>query len=888
MSAPKEPTLFHRIKGQASILSLLISGSKIFAGTQDGDLLVWSLETYELIASVHAHRSSLLGLCLSDNGELLFSSAGDALVNVWDASTLQRLYSIYSKYDVGDVFCVAYSSAMQSVYLGAQNTSIQWYDLSRKDLRPAPDPTAHPSYRNHRFFDSKGPTGVSTPRRPSANEYRNFGGQELEIDKDHIVQYAHYGYVYCMVLAKGLSHQHPGGETLISGGGDGCIKLWSVDHLAEGAINQSATLQNGDESVHALAIDATLLYSGRLGGDVNVWDLDTRQLIRRVKAHTDDVLTITVGHDLIFTGSSNGIAKIFNLHHANVSEWRAHDHLVLASAVASSNNHELYITGGNDGCIAVWDISNCFDRPRKGTITSNEELVLALEKFVSYQTVSGRPDHAHDCRRGASFLKSLFKRFGAETELFSTTGGMNPIVFARFPSSRHPATKRKTIMFYGHYDVVSADSGGQGWRSDPFALQATNGYLYGRGVSDNKGPVLAALYAAADIKRQRHLDADIVFLIEGEEESGSRGFEEAITRNRHIIGNVDWILLANSYWLTDDIPCLTYGLRGVIRATLGIQSQRPDLHSGVDGSQLVHEAMKDLIAVLAKLSGPNGTIAIPGFYDDIPAITQTASERYDIISKTLLQQNPSLGIAESLKASFKARWREPSFTLHRINSSGSASSSTIPRMAEADFSFRLVPKQTTSKIEQSLRKHVEMTFAQLRSSNQMSLRIERKAEPWLGDPNNLLFRTLEKALMEAWAPACSQDHPVIVVPARDHGPSSKQNSTQSAESPDADSATSSTLSSRVDLGSPIDEGIQPPSPRLQRPLLPIQKPLYIREGGSIPAIRFLETVFDAPAAHLPCGQASDSAHLDNERLRLLNLYKAREIFQKVFIELGSK
>lgn len=67
-----------------------------------------------------------------------------------------------------------------------------------------------------------------------------------------------------------------------------------------------------------------------------------------------------------------------------------------------------------------------------------------------------------------------------------------------------------------------------------------------------------------------------------------------------------------------------------------------------------------------------------------------------------------------------------------------------------------------------------------------------------------------------------------------------------------------------------------------------RKPLYIREGGSIPSIRFLEKEFGAPAAHLPCGQASDAAHLDNERLRLANLYRSREIFGKVFGRLGSR
>ena len=66
------------------------------------------------------------------------------------------------------------------------------------------------------------------------------------------------------------------------------------------------------------------------------------------------------------------------------------------------------------------------------------------------------------------------------------------------------------------------------------------------------------------------------------------------------------------------------------------------------------------------------------------------------------------------------------------------------------------------------------------------------------------------------------------------------------------------------------------------------KPLFIREGGSIPSIRVLEKQFNAPAAHLPCGQASDSAHLDNERLRLVNLYNSKKIFKRVFWELPRK
>ena len=508
-----------------------------------------------------------------------------------------------------------------------------------------------------------------------------------------------------------------------------------------------------------------------------------------------------------------------------------------------------------------------------------EQLVLSLEKFVSYRTVSSKPDYAQDCRRGASYLRNLFKRLGAQTELLNTQDYRNPVVFARFRGKAKGRARGKTIMFYGHYDVVAAENREQTWDTDPFEMQGVNGYLYGRGVSDNKGPLLAALYAAADVSAEQQLNSDLVFLVEGEEESGSKGFQEAIRRNKGLIGEVDWILLANSYWLNDNIPCLTYGLRGVIRATVEVASERPDLHSGVDGSRLIHEALKDLIALLGKLTGPEGEVNIPGFYDNIPATTREEDAMYEAISETLLRDMPDLGDAESLTASFKARWREPSLTVHRVENSGPANSTIISRAAKADLSLRLVPNQTTAMVAKGLRRALEVAFDQLGSSNELKIRIEHRAEPWLGNPKNEIFQTLEKAVVQVWS---SKGHE-----RRLSSPTIKRMSndlSNGLKSPKLTPATSSTLSNsggglfHANLAKSQDHyGSQK-----QRPP---QKPLYIREGGSIPAIRFLEQEFNAPAAHLPCGQASDSAHLDNERLRLLNLYNSRRIFKIVFKEL---
>lgn len=525
-----------------------------------------------------------------------------------------------------------------------------------------------------------------------------------------------------------------------------------------------------------------------------------------------------------------------------INKWEAHKGKILASAAITYKNKQFYITGANDNDVSIWSIKDEASKKTEAAEHSEDVLLTSLRDFVSYKTISSRPEFAEDCRKGATFLGSLFKRLGGHVEMLSTKSSHNPVVFARF-SGKKESADRKRIVFYGHYDVVAADNKNEKWKSDPFTIKGTSGFLYGRGVSDNKGPIVAALHAVTDLIEAQKLDNDVVFLIEGEEEVGSRGFEDVVRRNKELIGHVDYILLANSYWLDDDVPCLTYGLRGVLHATVCVDSPRPDIHSGVDGSHLMDEPLSDLNSLMSRLKGPRNHVEIPGFYDGIPALTDEEEARYDDIVSILMRRNPKKLSEENLKRSLMARWREPNLTIHGFKVSG-PDGSLISSHASSHISLRLVPGQEVDSVSAALLEFLRSEFAALESLNSLAITIDNKAEPWLGDPTNEIFRTLEEAIVEAW-PDCFE--------------------------------TSTTSG----VGSSGSDGDEEPASSRRRPSKP-KRPLYIREGGSIPAIRFLEKEFGAPAAHLPCGKASDSAHLDNERMSVLNLLKAREIFAKVF------
>lgn len=307
----EKPELAHHVQNDSSILALAVGERYIYAGTQDGEIVVWSLASFELVLRIQAHTRAVLCLYLSPDGKLLFSSAGDAIVNVWCPNSLKRLYHIYSTYDVGDVFSVSYSAQFDTVYLGAQNTSIQWTSLRNASTRHAPNPDHHPDRRNHRFFDSVRAGGTSTPR-PQNIRSGQLDGEVVEIDKAHMKHYAHFGYVYCMLLVRGAIRQiDPEEDVLVSGGGDGTIKIWKLSHDHTEGISEIACLGEDDaESVLSMTIDGSFLYSSKLEGVIELWDLDTKQKLRVIKAHKGDVMTLQMGWGYLFSAGATGFARV--------------------------------------------------------------------------------------------------------------------------------------------------------------------------------------------------------------------------------------------------------------------------------------------------------------------------------------------------------------------------------------------------------------------------------------------------------------------------------------------------------------------------------------------------------------------------------------------------
>lgn len=211
-----------------------------------------------------------------------------------------------------------------------------------------------------------------------------------------------------------------------------------------------------------------------------------------------------------------------------------------------------------------------------------------------------------------------------------STIGLPPVLLARWGND----PSKPTLLVYGHLDVQPAALE-DGWDTDPWKLTEIDGKMFGRGSTDDKGPVLGWLaavqaYQLAGIP----LPVNLRCIFEGMEESGSLGLSDCVRRLAIPGGyldpeTIDFICISDNYYLGKTKPCLTYGLRGNCYFHLTVECAKKDLHSGVAGGS-VHEAMTDLVKVLGTLVSVSGKICVDGIDAMVDAVTEAEMERYKV------------------------------------------------------------------------------------------------------------------------------------------------------------------------------------------------------------------------------------------------------------------
>ncbi len=368
-----------------------------------------------------------------------------------------------------------------------------------------------------------------------------------------------------------------------------------------------------------------------------------------------------------------------------------------------------------------------------------------LFAFIRFPSVSTEPAHAGDVGKCAAWLGQKLSSLGLRADVHPTAG--HPIVVAR---NEHVAGRR-TVMIYGHYDVQPVDPVAE-WTTPPFTPTVRDGVLYARGSTDNKGQILAHVLGVGETLREKGgLPVNLIFLIEGEEEVGSKHLEEFLVVHREEL-RCDLIAISDTGMIAKQTPTFTYGLRGIAAIEVRVHGPASDLHSGIYGGTVANPVTA-LARLIATLHDDSGRVAVAGFYDDVAPLQQWEREAWARLPFGDAELRAVTGVPELFGeagySGVERLWARPTAEVNGIGGGfqGTGSKTVIAREAFAKLTFRLVPGQQPGDILAKVRAHFT---AHCPPGVRLQIEDGHSGEPYATDPHSTYGKAAQRALALAF------------------------------------------------------------------------------------------------------------------------------------------
>ena len=337
-----------------------------------------------------------------------------------------------------------------------------------------------------------------------------------------------------------------------------------------------------------------------------------------------------------------------------------------------------------------------------------------LFTLLRIKSISADPAFAGDCEAAAAHLANDLAALGFAAEV-RPTGGHPAVVARSVKSNGSTDAGRPHVLFYGHYDVQPVDPLDL-WNRPPFepaVVDRADGrkIIVARGAEDDKGQLMTFLEACrAWISVAGSLPLDVTFLIEGEEEVGSKHFAAFVEKNKADLA-ADLALVCDTSMWDPDTPAITTALRGLVYEEVRITAANRDLHSGLFGGA-AQNPIRVLTRILGGLHDDDGRVTLPGFYDgvkNLPPAILAQWKALDFTPESFLKPiGLSLPAGEKDRLMIEQVFSRPTCDINGIvgGYTGEGSKTVIPSQASAKVSFRLVEGQDPGKIRAAFRAYV--------------------------------------------------------------------------------------------------------------------------------------------------------------------------------------
>jgi len=301
----------------------------------------------------------------------------------------------------------------------------------------------------------------------------------------------------------------------------------------------------------------------------------------------------------------------------------------------------------------------------------------------------------------------LAERLGRYTDRVETleAGGM-PALYAEVPGAG-----RRKLLLYQHYDVQPVDPI-ELWDSKPFEPVEKDGRIVARGVADDKADVMARIHALETLKQLGEVPVTLRFLVEGEEEIGSKTFETIAHQHSSKLSADGCLWESGASFDEASRPTLQFGCRGLVYVQLRVSFLSFDQHSGL--ASIYPSAAMYLIEALASLRDRDMNIKIDGFYDDMLEPTDADRRMMAKIDPGLEQRQKLVGYDKLVRDPKPERVIEqllftPTCNIAGVTTGyqGPGSKTVLSAEATAKLDFRLIPNQDPAHVLDMLRKHLD-------------------------------------------------------------------------------------------------------------------------------------------------------------------------------------
>ncbi len=332
-----------------------------------------------------------------------------------------------------------------------------------------------------------------------------------------------------------------------------------------------------------------------------------------------------------------------------------------------------------------------------------------LFSLLRIPSVSARPEHKDDMYRCAQRLVELLKEAGADEAAVYETAG-HPVVFGRKDIGAD-----KTVLVYGHYDVQPVEPLDK-WRTDPFepviAKDPATGEeaIYARGANDDKGQLFMHIKAFEFLLRTGQLKHNVKFILEGEEEIGSPSLPAWVREHKDLL-KADVILVSDTTMISEKVPSINCGMRGLAYLEVTVTGPNKDLHSGHYGGAVANP-IHELCSLISALHDEDGRVAIPGFYDDVVELSAEDRALLNRAPFDMEEYKAFLNIrevkGEKGYTTIERTAIRPCLDVCGIwgGYTGTGAKTVLPSVAHAKVSMRLVPNQKSARIAELFQEHL--------------------------------------------------------------------------------------------------------------------------------------------------------------------------------------